>query len=339
MAKDCSGSQLLAAGFACGAALLTWAAVRRTGDPGRRKVSPQPRSLINFAEAIVAEAIYDKTVPSKKKTRRKAVRRLYGAAALLSFSVLADSVLEHYRGCFNNRAMYIPPVASSLVLAETVAGAIMPGSVNALRRPLFFAAVLTGTAGFGFHVYNISRREGGFSWLNLFYGAPLGAPGALAMAGIYGYCAEMVHQQSRPFRKKRFPRMREIGRALAGLSMFSMLGTVGEVLLLHFRGAFQDRFMYIPVVLPTLGALGLGKAALRPGRRRMDGLAATLKAINVMGMIGSGFHAYGIHRNMGGWNNWSQMLLQGPPLPAPPGFSGIALGGLGALNLMTSNGD
>lgn len=47
-----------------------------------------------------------------------------------------------------------------------------------------------------------------------------------------------------------------------------------------------------------------------------------------------GFHAYGVQRNMGGWRNWSQNLLQGPPLPAPPSFTGMALAGLAALELM-----
>jgi hypothetical protein len=50
-------------------------------------------------------------------------------------------------------------------------------------------------------------------------------------------------------------------------------------------------------------------------------------------MIGTGFHAYGVHRNMGGWRNWSQNVLNGPPLPAPPSFTGLGLAGLAALNL------
>ncbi|HJU18373.1 MAG TPA: hypothetical protein VJ770_18125, partial [Stellaceae bacterium] len=59
-----------------------------------------------------------------------------------------------------------------------------------------------------------------------------------------------------------------------------------------------------------------------------------LKATAVLGIAGPVFHAYGIHRNMGGWHNWSQMVLQGPPLPAPPGFTGVACGGLAALALL-----
>jgi hypothetical protein len=56
-----------------------------------------------------------------------------------------------------------------------------------------------------------------------------------------------------------------------------------------------------------------------------------MRLLVAMGVAGVGFHAYGVSRNMGGWRNWSQMILQGPPLPAPPAFLGIAAAGLGIL--------
>ena len=34
------------------------------------------------------------------------------------------------------------------------------------------------------------------------------------------------------------------------------------------------------------------------------------------------------------WRNWRQNILAGPPIPAPPAFTGLALAGLGALILM-----
>jgi hypothetical protein len=37
---------------------------------------------------------------------------------------------------------------------------------------------------------------------------------------------------------------------------------------------------------------------------------------------------------MGGWRNWSQNILNGPPIPAPPSFTGLALAGLAALGLI-----
>jgi hypothetical protein len=107
------------------------------------------------------------------------------------------------------------------------------------------------------------------------------------------------------------------------------MGTVAEAGFLHFRGAFQDPAMYAPVTIPPLAALSIGAAALYP---RAGAVAQPLlKATAVLGIAGPIFHAYGIHRNMGGWHNWSQMILQGPPLPAPPAFLGIAAAGLGIL--------
>ena len=113
-----------------------------------------------------------------------------------------------------------------------------------------------------------------------------------------------------------------------------MFGTVGEVLLLHFRGAFQDPFMYVPVTLPVAAGASLAAAAIRPAAGRLRAASGLVKLTGAMGLAGTFFHAYGVKRNMGGWRNWSQMILQGPPLPAPPGFSGIALAGLGALGLL-----
>jgi hypothetical protein len=37
---------------------------------------------------------------------------------------------------------------------------------------------------------------------------------------------------------------------------------------------------------------------------------------------------------MGGWRNWSQNLLNGPPLPAPPAFAALAIAGLVAVRLI-----
>ena len=78
----------------------------------------------------------------------------------------------------------------------------------------------------------------------------------------------------------------------------------------------------------STGAQRLLRTAAVAGRTVAEPL---LKATAVLGIAGPIFHAYGIHRNMGGWRNWSQMILQGPPLPAPPAFLGIAVAGLGVL--------
>jgi hypothetical protein len=111
-----------------------------------------------------------------------------------------------------------------------------------------------------------------------------------------------------------------------------LLGTSAEAALFHFRGAYQNPAMFIPVTLPPVAA-GLLAASCRSSRW-IGPARVSLRLLAVVGLLGAGFHAYGIQRGMGGWRNWSQNLLNGPPLPAPPAFTALAIAGLGALNLL-----
>ena len=112
------------------------------------------------------------------------------------------------------------------------------------------------------------------------------------------------------------------------------MGTTGEAALLHFRGAFHDPFMALPVSLPPVAAALLANAALASKAPRRPFTRWWLRLTSAMGLIGAGFHAYGVQRNMGGWRNWKQNVLNGPPLPAPPSFSALALAGLSAIGLL-----
>jgi hypothetical protein len=111
-----------------------------------------------------------------------------------------------------------------------------------------------------------------------------------------------------------------------------LIGTVGEVGLLHFRGAFQHPAMYAPVMIPPVAAALMMEVAVGPPRRRPF-TRAWLRLTTWLGWIGMGFHARGIARCHGGWRNWSQNILSGPPLPAPPSFTALAWAGLAALRL------
>jgi hypothetical protein len=42
---------------------------------------------------------------------------------------------------------------------------------------------------------------------------------------------------------------------------------------------------------------------------------------------------------MGGWRNWRQNVLVGPPLPAPPAFTALAIAGLASLDLLAADAD
>ena len=121
---------------------------------------------------------------------------------------------------------------------------------------------------------------------------------------------------------------------LAVLTAGGLAGTVAEVALLHFRGAFQDPFMYLPVTIPPVAAALIAKAGMEAPPRWPRLTRLWFRITAALGFAGAGFHVYGVSRNMGGWRNWSQNLLAGPPIPAPPSFTGLALAGLAALDLL-----
>ncbi len=261
-----------------------------------------------------------------------AARRLNAAAGTLAFSVLADSAMEHYRGSFHNPFMYTPLVVSSLTLLVSGHGVSdqRPGA-HRLRDLIYGAAALTGLAGNGFHVYNIVSRPGGFSWQNLFYGAPLLAPSAILLSGLLGFMSERIRavKAGLPVKFLGLP----AGRLTAAITSLGLLGTALEAGLLHFRGAFHDPFMFIPVTIPPAAAAVMGEVAIGPSSRARRFSRWWMRLTAAIGLAGAAFHAYGVHRNMGGWRNWRQNAFNGPPIPAPPSFTGLALAGLAALAL------
>jgi hypothetical protein len=267
-----------------------------------------------------------------------AARQLNRAASLLALAVLGDSGIEHYRGSFRNPAMITPLVVASAALAAGAHGvADRRPAAHWFRDGVYALALLTGIGGTAFHLYNVLKRPGRLDWQNLFYGAPLGAPAAIALSGMLGFLAERL-RGTLPFASPRIYG-RPAGPVLALATAGGLVATAAEAALLHFRGAFQDPFMILPVTVPPAAAALLANAALGTGRsaRRLARFALRLTA--GLGFIGVGFHAYGIARSMGGWRNWSQNVLNGPPLPAPPSFTGLALAGLAALRLIEARAD
>ena len=261
-----------------------------------------------------------------------AARQLNLGAALLALAVLADSAVEHYRGSFHNRGMYAPLASATLALGGSLHGTLdRRADAHPWRDAIYALAAATGIAGLGFHAYNINRRPGGWSWLNLFYAAPIGAPFALTLAGFLGRGAERARDLNR--HPTQFPGV-PLQRLLAAVSAAGLIGTAAEAALLHFRGAYHNPAMVLPVAVPPVAAALLGAAAVAP-RRGTHRLARWwLRLTAFLGFAGVGLHAFGVSRNMGGWRNASQNVLNGPPLPAPPAFTGLAIAGLAALALI-----
>ncbi|WP_428488226.1 hypothetical protein [Rhodopila sp.] len=296
------------------------------------------------ADAVVTVA-YQATPARPGKTADRATslnaaRGLNRAAATLAASVLADSAIEHYRGSFENRMMFVPLISSALNLAVSAHGIVdQRGRSHPVRNVIYTLAAATGVAGTGFHLYNIGKREGGLSWINLFFAAPVGAPAALALSGMLGFLSERLRDMPLGVA----PRLLGLpaGRTVAAITGAGIAGTVGEVGLLHFRGSFHDPFMVLPVAAPPVAAALIAATALLP--KTSPALRRTtrwwLRFTALLGFAGAGFHVYGVGRGMRGWRNWSQNLLNGPPIPAPPSFTGLAIAGLAALRLLGGDTD
>ncbi len=256
---------------------------------------------------------------------RPAACALSAGAAALCFSVLADSALEHYRGRFRNRAMYVPLAVAARALWNNAAA----GAGSSSRRGKEWEHLLTaaaGAVGLGFHAYNIFKRPGRLSWHNLFYAAPAGAPAALSIAGLLGLAADLAAAEDTILDRD------VVARLASALIAGGIAGSAAEAWLLHFRGAFHNPAMLLPVTVPPVAAAMLLRDAIAAAPR--DSTRAALAATAVLGVGGTALHVWGVSRGMGGWRNWSQNLLSGPPLPAPPAFTGLAIAAFGALGMM-----
>ena len=252
---------------------------------------------------------------------------------MIATSVLIDSAMEHYRGNFHNKAMFTPLVTSSLSIAVSIHGlSDKRHGAHPLRDLVYAIAGLTGVIGTGFHLYNVTKKVGGFNWQNVFYSAPLGAPAAMSLSGLIGFLAERVRDNEPEGEPDVFGL--PAGRVVAATTAASLLGTTAEAGLLHFRGAFHNPAMLLPVTMPPVAAALLGAAAAGDAAKARKASRLWMAATAAMGVAGVAFHAYGVSRGMGGWRNWRQNAFAGPPLPAPPSFTGLALAGLAALALL-----
>ena len=263
---------------------------------------------------------------ARRPVSDKAGRFFAAGATVLGGSVLSDSAMEHYRGSFSNPAMVLPLAASAVTLAVNARRAAGGGPGSGASASSHVAAVVTGLAGLGFHLFNVGKQPGGYILNNFFYKAPIGAPGALILSGMLGAGADRLG------RGRARGSFLQSPKVLGAITALGLAGTVAEVGLLHFRGAFHNPAMWLPLAVPPVTALSLARDVVRavPSSATVVLLTATA----ALGLAGSAFHAYGISRNMGGWRNWRQNLLAGPPLPAPPSFTGLAIAGLGVLILL-----
>ena len=154
----------------------------------------------------------------------------------------------------------------------------------------------------------------------------------MSLSGLIGFLAERVRDNEPEGEPEVFGL--PAGKVVAATTAMSLLGTTAEAGLLHFRGAFHNPAMLLPVTMPPVAAALLGAATVGDATKDRKVSRLWMAATAAMGVAGVAFHAYGVSRGMGGWRNWRQNAIAGPPLPAPPSFTGLALAGLAALALL-----
>src|SRR5262249_46785380 len=93
------------------------------GPPRDTLLRPRPR---NARQRIAQLAAHYSPIElrRRRKLRRAIGQRLNDSAAMLALSVLADSAVEHYRGSFQNRAMYTPLAVAALTLGASIFGRV-----------------------------------------------------------------------------------------------------------------------------------------------------------------------------------------------------------------------
>lgn len=253
--------------------------------------------------------------------------------AVLTPVLLLDALAGHYRRSFAVRAQYAPFVSGGLLVLAALAALVLPRLVAArtVLADAGWLAVLTGIVGFGFHQYHGTyRKPGGYHlWLHYtMYGAPPLAPLALTALGLLAVIA------ARGLGGASTVAGVGLRSALFALIALSLLGAVLQAAILHYRGAFNNPVMYVPVTIPVITIVLLIWVLVAAGHAALAGLAFWLWLTFIVGFAGLGMHLRGFDREMGGlyipWFN----VLQGPPMWAPAAFTGFAAVGLVAVYLL-----
>jgi hypothetical protein len=117
-------------------------------------------------------------------------------------------------------------------------------------------------------------------------------------------------------------------RTLSGLTALSTLGLGFEIYLEHYKGSFNDKWMWTPIALtPPLTAAGVaGVFSERTARTWLPALSAMYAADGVIGVV---THLRGVQRKPGGFSEPTYNLVMGPPLLAPGSLA--LVGGMGLV--------
>jgi len=252
---------------------------------------------------------------------------------LLTLFVLADAFAGHYRSGFENKSQYVPFLSGGFLILAALSVVILPFADwnNTLLQIAGWAAIASGIVGFGFHhFYGILKKPAGYSWLlhYLMYGAPQVAPLGLSANGILALIT------ARGLTKETEIYGFDLHAALQVFVAVSLFGAILQAGILHYRGAFNNPLMYVPLTVPLVTVFAAVWAVLLPSSISFLLLEIFLWLTFLTCFIGLGMHLRGFDRQMGGLYvaifNW----MEGPPAFAPALFAGFAAVGLVTLYLL-----
>jgi hypothetical protein len=153
--------------------------------------APPQVALLGLLGAVASQP----ATPSNRQASRRETEALAqwarGVDALSYVLLGVEAGYNHWIGGYSNKVMFTPLVLSPALTLAHLGALTRLRAARAAEGPLSMLAVAAGLVGFGFHLRNIRRRSGGFSWQNLFYGPPAVAPLQLTGQGVLGLLAAL----------------------------------------------------------------------------------------------------------------------------------------------------
>lgn len=251
----------------------------------------------------------------------------------MTLLLLVDAFIGHYRSGFTRKVQFAPFITGGFLIFCAVGSAAFPVSswLNASLRVAGWLAIVSGLIGFGFHhYYGMARKPGGYKLAlhYLMYGAPQLAPMTLTAMGFLGLIVARGLNGSSDFAGIDF---RVVSFGFVAVTLFF---TIVEAGISHYRGAFHNPLMYVPLTAPLLAAAASVWLTFSPENDLAKSILTVLLWLTlVAGFVGFGMHLRGIARQFGGSKLWRFNLLEGPPFSPPLFFSGLSAVGLTMIYL------
>jgi hypothetical protein len=155
---------------------------------GAPQLAPLALACVGVLALITAEGLAGRTELAGVNVQVA----LFGFVAVALAGAILQAGILHYRGAFNNPAMYAPMTAPLLAVLASVWTAVAPGRGASLALAvLLWLTFITGFVGLGMHLRGFGRQMGGlyvtlFNWLE---GPPAFAPALFAGFAAVGLVA------------------------------------------------------------------------------------------------------------------------------------------------------